>query len=78
MNELISLDKFEQDNKKCISVPSPVSCIRNKESFLEAIGSDIITIDGEKYKILDVQMYMPLFKLRSGEPITLMVEKDDN
>jgi hypothetical protein len=55
------------------SMPSPVTCERNRASFIDAWGSEFMTINGIEYRIRAVEMFLPGTPLAIDEPISVMV-----
>lgn len=58
-----------------IHVRSPVTCFRSTEAFIEANGPEI-KVNDVVFKIVGVEMFMPGYPLRIGEPIGILIKHE--
>jgi len=71
-----SLDQYEITGRGTVFViPSPVTAERTREAMKAAIGERIIINDAE-YEIKGFDINRPLYPVRIGENIGILVTKD--
>lgn len=58
-------------------VKMPIACERamgGERGVLAALGGNPVTINGDKWEVVGVEMFRPAFPIRVGEPVGLQVK----